>query len=63
MQGMLARAFKCGSLVFITATGLEVGYAVAGAGAGRTIGAGGGIAIPKIVKRPSNMFLGYTRSL
>ena len=26
MQGLLARRFNCGSLVFITTTGLEVGY-------------------------------------
>jgi uncharacterized membrane protein YdbT with pleckstrin-like domain len=26
MQGILARIFNCGSLVFVTSTGLEVGY-------------------------------------
>jgi len=25
-QGIIAKAFKCGSVVFVTATGLEVGY-------------------------------------
>ncbi len=33
-QGILARKFNCGSLVFVTKTGLEVGKIVAGGGDG-----------------------------
>jgi hypothetical protein len=31
-QGIIARAFKCGSIVFVTTAGLEVGYVGVGAG-------------------------------
>ncbi|MEM2738211.1 MAG: SHOCT domain-containing protein [Candidatus Bathyarchaeia archaeon] len=56
MQGLLARIFNCGSLVFITTTGLEVGYVGGGAAVGKGIMVGGGTATPTIVKSKSNMF-------
>jgi len=56
MQGLLARMFNCGSLVFITATGLEVGYVGGGAAVGRGVMVGGGAATPTIVKGGGNMF-------
>ncbi len=56
MQGLLARMFNCGSLVFITTTGLEVGYVGGGAAVGRGIMVGGGAATPTIVKGGGNMF-------
>jgi len=42
MQGLLARRFNCGSLVFITTTGLEVGYRGGGTAVGRGVVVGGG---------------------
>lgn len=56
MQGLLARMFNCGSLVFITTTGLEVGYVGGGAAVGRGVMVGGGAAAPTIVKGGGNMF-------
>lgn len=56
MQGLLARMFNCGSLVFITTTGLEVGYVGGGAAVGRGVMVGGGAATPTIVKGGGNMF-------
>ncbi|MEM0358282.1 MAG: SHOCT domain-containing protein [Candidatus Bathyarchaeia archaeon] len=56
MQGLLARMFNCGSLVFITATGLEVGYVGGGAAVGRGVMVGGGAATPTIVRGGGNMF-------
>lgn len=65
-QGILARIFKCGSVVFVTTTGLEVGYGVAGAGTGVGYGVkvgtggvviGGGVAIPRVVRGSHNTFL------
>ena len=56
MQGILARFFNCGSLVFITSTGLEVGYVGGGAAAGRGVIIGGGGVSPTIVKGRGNMF-------
>lgn len=57
MQGLLARIYNCGSLVFVTTTGLEVGYAGGGAavgGGGVIVGSGG--VTPTIVKGRGNMF-------
>jgi membrane protein YdbS with pleckstrin-like domain len=55
-QGMLARAFNCGSLVFVTTTGLEVGMRVGGGGLyGRGGFGGGGTATPHVVKGAGNM--------
>jgi hypothetical protein len=58
-QGILARMFNCGSLVFVTKTGLEVGTIVAGggmAGSGRRVGGfgGAGTATPIVVKGRGN---------
>lgn len=56
MQGILARMFNCGSLVFITSTGLEVGYVGGGAAVGRGVIVGGGVAKPTLVRGGGNMF-------
>jgi len=56
MQGLLARLFNCGSLVFVTTTGLEVGYVGGGAAVGRGVIVGGGAARPTIVRGGGNMF-------
>lgn len=56
MQGILARMFNCGSLVFVTTTGLEVGYVGGGAAVGRGVVVGGGAATPTIVKGRGNIF-------
>ncbi|MEM3828023.1 MAG: SHOCT domain-containing protein [Conexivisphaerales archaeon] len=56
MQGIIARIFNCGSLVFVTSTGLEVGYAGGGAAVGRGVIVGGGGVSPTIVKGRGNMF-------
>jgi hypothetical protein len=56
MQGILARVFNCGSLVFVTSTGLEVGYVGGGAAAGRGVIIGGGGVSPTVVKGRGNMF-------
>ncbi len=56
-QGILARMFDCGSVVFVTKTGLEVGARVGGAGAmlrGGVFG-GGGTMTPTVVKGRGNM--------
>ncbi|MCS7105241.1 MAG: PH domain-containing protein [Thermofilaceae archaeon] len=52
-QGILARAFNCGSLVFTTLTGLEVGYSYTEVGRGVRFGA----ARPKLLRTPLNSFL------
>jgi hypothetical protein len=56
MQGVLARLFNCGSLVFVTSTGLEVGYVGGGAAAGKGVFVGGGGVSPTVVKGRGNMF-------
>ena len=56
MQGILARIFNCGSLVFVSSTGLEVGYVGGGAAAGRGVVIGGGGVSPTVVKGKGNMF-------
>jgi len=53
-QGIIARAFKCGSVVFVTTAGLEVGYVGVGAGR-RGVGAGG--ARPMLITGSHNSFL------
>ena len=53
-QGIIARAFKCGSVVFVTTAGLEVGYV--GVGAGRQ-GVGVGGARPMLITGAHNSFL------
>jgi hypothetical protein len=60
-QGILARMFNCGSLVFVTKTGLEVGAIVAGggvAGGRRSVGGfgGAGTVTPTVVKGRGNIF-------
>lgn len=60
-QGILARFFNCGSLMFVTASGLEVGYAHAGVAAGIGLGGilvGGGSAssTPHLLKGRGNTF-------
>jgi len=57
MQGTLTRIFDCGSLVFETSTGLEVGYVGEGA-AGRGVIVGGGGVSPTVVN--GKHVLGYT---
>jgi len=55
-QGMLARIFNCGSLVFVTTTGLEVGATVRGGGLIRGgVFGGGATATPHVVKGRGNM--------
>lgn len=67
-QGLLARMFKCGSVVFVTTTGLEVGYTVAGGGgytfAGTKIGPGiiggggytySGSVLPRLIRGPGTL--------
>ena len=56
MQGIFARYFNCGSLVFVTSTGLEVGYVGGGAAAGRGVTVGGGGATPTVIKGRGNTF-------
>jgi membrane protein YdbS with pleckstrin-like domain len=54
-QGFLARMFNCGSLVFVTTTGLEVGTAFGGGGVvGRGILVGGGGATPHVIRGRGN---------
>jgi len=60
-QGILARQFDCGSLVFVTKTGLEVGAVVAGGGGARGGSRGGvfggaGTVSPTVIKGRSNTF-------
>jgi membrane protein YdbS with pleckstrin-like domain len=60
-QGFLARFFDCGSLMFVTTSGLEVGYAHAGTGAGVNlggilIGGGGASSTPHLLKGRGNTF-------
>lgn len=52
-QGLLARVFDCGSLVFVTTTGYEVGYTYAGVGRDVLIATGK----PHVRKTASNAFL------
>lgn len=52
-QGLLARMFKCGSVVFVTSSGLEVGYVVSGGG--EYVYAGK--AIPRLVRGAWNSFI------
>ena len=55
-QGILARAFNCGSLVFMTTTGLEVGARIGGGGVIRGgVFGGGGAVTPHVVKGRGNM--------
>jgi len=55
-QGILARMFDCGSLVFVTTTGLEVGARGVGGGVVRGgIFGGGGTVTPTLVKTRGNM--------
>ena len=55
-QGMLARIFHCGSLIFVTTTGLEVGARVGGGGLYGRGGFGGGETVtPHVVKGRGNM--------
>jgi hypothetical protein len=55
-QGILARMFNCGSLVFVTTTGLEVGASFGGGGVVRGgIFGGGGTVTPHVVKGRGNM--------
>jgi len=68
-QGVLARAFKCGSVVFVTTAGLEVGYTVVGSAGGgwvgttgggvaggTWVGGGGGVATPHLIRGRGNTF-------
>jgi len=59
-QGILARRYNCGSLVFVTTTGLEVGYAHTGAGATTradlSVGGGTMMSEPVLVKGAGNTF-------
>jgi len=52
-QGLLARAFDCGSLVFVTTTGYEIGYTYAGVGRGVVVATGK----PRVRRTASNAFL------
>ena len=55
-QGILARMFNFGSLVFVTTTGLEVGASFGGGGVVRGgIFGGGGTVTPHVVKGRGNM--------
>ncbi|MEM1696798.1 MAG: SHOCT domain-containing protein [Desulfurococcaceae archaeon] len=52
-QGLLARIFKCGSLVFVTTSGLEVGYVVSGGGKYVYLGS----ATPRLLRGAWNSFI------
>ncbi|MEM2008189.1 MAG: PH domain-containing protein [Ignisphaera sp.] len=52
-QGLLARMFKCGSVVFVTSSGLEVGYVVGGGGGYFYAGK----AVPRLVRGAWNSFI------
>lgn len=59
-QGLLARLFKCGSVVFVTTAGLEVGYVGAGGGGLASRGGvvvGGGGALPVLLRGAWNSFM------
>lgn len=60
-QGFLAKLFKCGSIVFVTTAGLEVGYVGVGGGGrisrGSGIVFGGGGAIPILLRGAWNSFM------
>jgi hypothetical protein len=57
-QGIIAKAFRCGSLAFVTTTGLEVGYRVVGGGAAtRRANAGVGFARPIMLRGAGNTFM------
>lgn len=56
-QGFFARLFNCGSLMFVSAAGLEVGYGHAGGGVGAGIVFGGvGTSSPVLLKGRGNTF-------
>jgi len=56
-QGILARLFRSGSVVFTTTAGVEVGYVVAGAGsAGKGVGTGGAVVTPVVHQKRGNRF-------
>lgn len=60
-QGILARCFNCGSLMFVSTAGLEVGYAHSGAGGAAGLGgilAGGGVGAttPQLLRGRGNTF-------
>lgn len=56
-QGILARKFNCGSLVFVTRTGLEIGKIVGGGGVAGGRGFGGaGTMTPIVLKGRGNTF-------
>jgi len=60
-QGVLARFFNCGSLMFVSTAGLEVGYAHAGAGVGAgvggvLVGGGAGSTTPTLLRGRGNTF-------
>jgi membrane protein YdbS with pleckstrin-like domain len=42
-QGIIARIFNCGNLMFVTTAGLEIGYSHAGAGVRAGVLVGGGV--------------------
>lgn len=54
MQGILARIYNCGSLVFVTESGLEVGYVGGGGAVGSGVMVGAGGVTPTIVKGRGN---------
>ena len=54
MQGILARIYNCGSLVFVTESGLEVGYVGGGGAVGSGVIVGAGGVTPTIVKGRGN---------
>jgi hypothetical protein len=54
MQGILARIYNCGSLVFVTESGLEVGYVGGGGAVGSGVIVGAGRVTPTIVKGRGN---------
>jgi hypothetical protein len=60
MQGFLARIYNCGSLVFVTTSGLEVGYVGGGGAVGGDVIVGAGGLSPIIVKGRGNMFWDIT---
>lgn len=53
-QGILARRFNCGSVLFVTTAGLEVGYGLGGVGVGVGVGAGAGSASPQLLSGRGN---------
>ncbi len=55
-QGILARAFNCGSVSFVTAAGLEVRHVATGVAVGKGVLIGGGGARPALLKGRGNNF-------